>query len=341
MAVWVVRAGRHGERQTFALEHDVVVAGWTEIGDLSRFRSREELEEAFRRAAPDAKPGKIANHTGQLWAFAKRIEVGDLVVLPLKGQDAIAIGRVTGPYKFQPDFPPDARHTRPVEWLVKDMPRGRFDQDILYSFGAFMTVCQIQRNNAEERIRAVLEGRKPSAVVSQISEAETEYEAEAAIQVDFEQQAATQIRTFIGQKFAGHRLAALVNAVLEAQGYKTLVSEPGPDGGVDIQAGRGPLGFDAPRLCVQVKSGDQQQDVKVVRELKGVMSDHGAEQGLFVAWGGFRRTVLAEARRAFFEIRLWDAGDLVAAVLQHYDQFSDDLKADLPLKRLWALVPED
>lgn len=36
-----------------------------------------------------------------------------------------------------------------------DIPRDVFEQDILYSFGAFMTVCKIHKNNAEARIKAL------------------------------------------------------------------------------------------------------------------------------------------------------------------------------------------
>jgi restriction system protein len=75
-----------------------------------------------------------------------------------------------------------------------------------------------------------------------------------------------------------------------------------------------------------------------MRELKCVMSDFGAEQRLFVAWGGFKRSVLSEARKNFFEIRLWDAGKLVEAILNHYSQFTAELKAELPLKQIWTLV---
>ena len=52
------------------------------------------------------------------------------------------------------------RHTRPVQWLQTDIPRTTFEQDLLYSFGAFMTVCKISRNDAESRrVAAVLEGK--------------------------------------------------------------------------------------------------------------------------------------------------------------------------------------
>lgn len=119
------------------------------------------------------------------------------------------------------------------------------------------------------------------------------------------------------------------------------MSPPGPDGGVDIVAGRGPLGFDPPRLCVQVKSSDSPVDVHTLREFQGVIQQFGAQQGLFVAWGGYRQTVRNEARAQFFGIRLWDAAELVREILLHYEDLPKELQADLPLKRIWILVTED
>jgi restriction system protein len=339
MAIWLVRAGGRGERQDLALDKGQVVIGWSRMGDLSQYETKEEMLKGLQKAYPEAKPGQLYNYRGQLWAFAKSIKKGDLAALPLKGQDAIAIGKVTGDYKYRPNNPEDARHTRDVEWIQQDIPRSRFDQDLLYSLGAFMTVCRIQRNKAEERIKAILEGKTPPQV--KVPE-ETEEVTDERIGplLDMADNAKTQVRAWIEQKFTGHRLADLVNAILEAQGYVTDVSKPGPDGGVDIIAGRGSMGFDSPRLLVQVKGGDTQQDVKVLRELQGVMKNFRAEQGLFVAWGGFKRMVIAEARKDFFELRLWDAGDVVENVLRYYESFPEEIKADLPLKRIWVLVQE-
>jgi len=341
MAIWLVRAGSRGERQDWALDKGQAVIGWNEMGDLSQFETRETLLDGLHKAYPEAQLKALYNYRGQLWAFAKRIKVGDLVVLPLKRQDAIAIGKVTGQYKYQPDNPVDAKHTRPIKWIQQDIPRSSFDQDLLYSFGAFMTVCQIKRNNAEERIKALVEGRTlpPSPIPADETSEATDETIEPL--VDLSEYAATQIRSWIAQKFTGHRLADLINAVLEAQGYVTKASNPGPDGGVDIIAGRGPMGFDKPRLLVQVKGGDSQQDVKVLRELRGVMQDFRADQGLFVAWGGFKRSVLAETQKSFFELRLWDASDIVENVLRYYEKFPEELRADLPLKRIWVLVQEE
>jgi len=74
-----------------------------------------------------------------------------------------------------------------------------------------------------------------------------------------------------------------------------------------------------------------------IRELKGVMDDFKADQGLLVSWGGFKQSVINDSRRRFFEIRLWDAGDLVNAILEHYDQLSKDLQAELICLRLRIL----
>ena len=158
---------------------------------------------------------------------------------------------------------------------------------------------------------------------------------------DIEEHARDQIIAFINSKFKGHGLERLVGAILEAQGYKVNIAPEGPDGGVDIIAGRGSLGFEPPRLAAQVKSSNSPVDVSVLRELQGVMSTFGADLGLIVAWGGYKGTVEKEATRQFFKIRLWDANDLVQMLQEYYDNLPDAIQAELPLKRIWALVQDE
>jgi hypothetical protein len=146
MAVWLVRAGKYGEREQTALEKSVLVIGWNEFPDLSAVQSKEALADLYRKLRPDASSGKVSNHVGQLWLFRSRIQPGDLAILPLKTHSAIAIGKVTGPYQYTTDLGDGVRHIRKVEWLRTDLPRTAFGQDILYSLGAFMTVCQIERD---------------------------------------------------------------------------------------------------------------------------------------------------------------------------------------------------
>jgi restriction system protein len=332
MTLWLVRAGRFGEAEQDALDKGLVTIGWNKLPDLSGCKSRDELINLYKKTYPDAKKMTTANEAGQVWAFKEKIKKGDTVALPLKHQSAISIGEVIGDYEYHLDFGDLIHHIRRVKWL-KTIARSEFDQDLLYSLGAFMTVCQIKRNDAEERIMALVRGTKLPKNEEELEESE--------VKIDIEQASRDEISKHIIQKFNGHDLARLVNALLQTQGYTTSQSSPGPDGGVDILAGAGQHGFDEPKICVQVKSGSSPVDAPTLRHLQGTMSNFGASQGLMVSWGGFTNKAIEEARRNFFKIRLWDEGKLLDEVLEHFDRLPDTIKAELPLKRIWTLVREE
>jgi restriction system protein len=65
-----------------------------------------------------------------------------------------------------------------------------------------------------------------------------------------------------------------------------------------------------------------------------------ADLALLVSSSGFHPNVLKEARDEFFSIRLWSLNDIVENIFKYYDKFSDELKAEMPLKRMWILVEE-
>ncbi len=340
MTLWLVRAGSRGENEDYALENDRIVIGWEDLGDLSGVDSRENIDELVREQYSDENSFKLSVWTGQVWKFRSLMQHGDLAVLPLKKRPQIAIGEIAGDYHFDPDAPADAKHHRPVRWLKSDIPRTAFDQDLLYSFGSLLTVSQPRAERSEERVRAMLTSTiKPVRGSRDTSLQMADEIAEEPI--DLDALALDEIRKFIARRFKGHKFADLVAGVLEAQGYHTVTSPPGPDAGVDIVAGRGGMGFDPPRICVQVKSGEAPVDVTVLRELQGVMKSHGADHGLIVAWGGFKDSVRREGRRAYFELRLWDSDEFIEVIKDHYDQLPDSLQVELPLKRVWTLAREE
>lgn len=286
-----MRAGQRGEEEELVLERNVAVIGWKEVGDLSAFKTKEELVTHLEGVYLSKSIHTIRNWANQLWSFDQAIQPGDLVALPLKSKPAVAVGRVESLYKYCPKHPPNGRHTRPVQWLT-EIPRSRVPEDLLLSFGALQTVFRVQRNNAEERVRALIEGKEAGqAQVEEVEEGERE--------LNLEEVALDQIRRFIQERFQGHRLADLVAAVLRAHGYRVRKSPPGPDGGVDILAGSGPLGLESPRIAVQVKSGEQVIDVKDIRELQGTLSRFKADFGLFVSWSGYKKSVLRERHQLF------------------------------------------
>ena len=66
-----------------------------------------------------------------------------------------------------------------------------------------------------------------------------------------------------------------------------------------------------------------------------------AQQGLFVSWAGFKSSVERERPSLFFHVRLWNADDLIAQLFGHYDKLDEDLRAELPFKRIWVLATDN
>ncbi|HSY49783.1 MAG TPA: restriction endonuclease [Thermoanaerobaculia bacterium] len=143
------------------------------------------------------------------------------------------------------------------------------------------------------------------------------------------------------RRFKGHGLERLVGAILRAQGYVTYHSPTGSDRGVDILAGSGQLGFGSPKICVQVKSEQTPVDNPTFSQLLSTMQSTGADQGLLVAWGGFKSSVEREVPRNFFKVRLWDQKTLLDQLFQHYERLDEEIRAELPLKRIWTVVPDE
>ncbi len=216
------------------------------------------------------------------------------------------------------------------------MSKTLLPSDILQSLSSHLTVFRVRRPRAEERIRRLI-GGAPEEVI----EDEDEEVDDLTTSIDVQEYATNTLVQYISEKFRGHELTRLVAGVLEAKGYTVNASLGGPDGGVDILAGSGPMGFDSPRLAVQVKSSNHPAGTRDIRDLKGTFDDFNAELGLFVSWGGFKDSIIREERKDFFQIRFWDADDLVRELLLIYEHLPDELKAEIPLKRVWILVEDE
>ena len=135
---WLVRGGKGGIKETDAIKRGQIFVGWPEVGDLDKFKDQKGILEGLNEAFPSEKPSKNRINSAQLNIFAKLIQKGDIVVMPFKKQGIIAIGTVTGDYKYDPShdsFP----NSRTVRWLKKDVSCN--------SSMAPMTVCGIRKND--------------------------------------------------------------------------------------------------------------------------------------------------------------------------------------------------
>ena len=343
MAIWLVRAGAHGEYEQKFIQDKKVYVTWDELNlDLSKLQQRDELAEEMKRLRPEAKPRTVQSWVSQVWPFVHEMQKGDLVVLPLKTQPALYIGEITGDYRAEAAGPNPFFHSRAVKWVGEAIPRAHFGKDLLYSLGALLTICRIKRHNAEQRIAAMRANGWKAETLSAPVEAETEASADTDDATrDLGELARDEIAKLVSQRFKGHGLTRLVEGILRAQGYTTYRSPEGPDGGADILAGSGPLGFSTPHLCVEVKSEDSPIGREPVDKLLGAMTKFNADQGLFVAWGGFKSNVHKALASQFFRLRLWTQKELFEQLFEQYERLDEDLKAELPLKRVWMVASQD
>lgn len=326
-AIWGIHAGKTGEADSLFLQKDCVALGWSKMGDLSSIKAdREAFKARVAQVYPEKKSAAVANNAGQLFRFLHEMKQGDLVVYPSKSDRQVHLGRVVGDYRYSPNAEAGYPQVRAVRWL-RSVPRTRFSQGALYEIGSAMSLFLV-KNYADE-FRAAVEGEAVAPVVA------AEDESVAAVTEDIEQSTRDFVIKQLAQMLKGHPFAAFVAQLLNCMGYRTRVSEEGPDGGIDIVAHKDALGLEPPIIKVQVKSTESTVGDPTVSALYGKVTS--GEFGLVVTLGGFSPQAQNFAKSKG-NLRLIDGEELVDLIFEHYDKLDSRYKGLLPLKRVY--VPE-
>lgn len=335
MTAWVVRGGRRGEYEELFMAESLVAIDYGVVTSVAEFRNRDLLREQLTsRSAAD-----------QLWRFAHEIHTGDIVVLPRKSPRVVAMGRVSGDYQYLPSL--EAPHIRPVNWTAPEIPHADFDSDFLNSFGGQGTVYRIRAQDAESRLAEIINRHLAGAPIEYADDPSPKPAGtsstvdDESFTFDLEEQINRRIIDRIRQRFFGTRLEYLVGSILRASGYHAIETRQGPDGGIDVVAGQGDMGFGHPRLCVQVKSGRSAVDLADYNRLQGNIGSYGAEHGLLVSLSDFTRAVRNENERSFFQIRLWGPNELVERLLDTYDRLPEDIRSEIPIRSRGILIETD
>jgi restriction system protein len=328
--VWGIHAGKTGDAESLFLKASCIAIGWPDMGDLTKLPpDRDGFKAKMKNAYPASKPGAIPTNAGQLFRFALEAKVGDLVVWPSKFDRNVNIGRIVGPYQFEPKGEPAYPNRHAVKWL-KRLPRTHFSQGALYEIGAAMSFFSVKAYADE--FAAALEGQadKPVAAATDTTVGE--------VVRDIDETTKDFILKQLAQQLKGHPFADFVAHLLNTMGYNTRVSPEGADGGIDIVAHTDELGFVPPIVKVQVKSGDGNVGDPVVSALYGKVGPD--EYGLLVTLGSFTAQAASFARSKS-NLRLIGGDELVELIFKHYDRFDSRYKAHIPLRRVYVPEPID
>lgn len=107
-----------------------------------------------------------------------------------------------------------------MDTVAEAISRSNCSKDILYTFGASMTICLVQRNDAGARINAIRANnwQPESMLPATVLLTATDEECVAEGQADLAELAWDPIACAIETTFKGHGLTLLLEAVPEAQG---------------------------------------------------------------------------------------------------------------------------
>lgn len=335
--LWVVHIGHNDQIALRAHREGFVCVGWSRMGDLSVFKTREQMRAAMERTWPSWSVGKVTSSHGQPFRFAHEMREGEAIVLPVRPLREIAVGRIAGPYKWAADDKEladnDYCNVRRVEWL-RTLPRTAFTLPALHSFGSALSVST--SDDYLDELRAVLRGQtakaKPVAPEDAVAPPEEDEDEEGRYET-----ARQETEDYLLKEWqrSGFEFEKVVAAVLEAVGYHATVTPKTGDHGVDVIAHPDALGLQKPFIRVQAKSGTGSVNEAVVNQLKGCLNP--GEQGIVVGLGKFTSSAEAAAR-AGGNIMLIDGKRFVDLFLDHYDRLDTAWQNRFRLKQVFVPV---
>ncbi|WLT30897.1 restriction endonuclease [Geothrix sp. PMB-07] len=326
--LWGIHGGRDGSADPLFREKSLLALGWTALGDLSQLEAdRGAFRAALVEAYPETLAGAVPVEAGVLFRFVHEMAIGDLVAYPSREDRCIHLFEVKGPYQYDATAGAEFPHRRPAK-LVKSLPRGNFSQPALNEIGAAITLFKIKTNAAEFLTKLADQSLDISKPIAADLEPET-----SSSGPDFSESTQDFVIGRLGLHLKGHPFAHFVGHLLNLLGYRTQISPPGRDGGIDILVHNDPLGMQGAVMKVQVKSSEAQVGEKDLRDLTGLL--HEDERGLFVTLGTYNLDARKVARGPK-GIRLIDGPELVNLICEHYDQIDHRYRSLLPLRRIWV-----
>ena len=315
-------AAHHGEAP---IKEGYVAIGWPELGDPSKLAAdRDAFKARYSAQNPAAPAGAVRVAAGQVFRFVHEMHIGDVLIFPSKYDRMINIGLIAGAPEYKPDLSEDYPNRRSVKWM-EHFSRSHFSQNALYEIGSALTLFRVA-THAEEFM---------SALQGQTTFADTDDVAVTAVSIA--EQFEENTEDFVLKRLKGAQTAYefehFVAHLLKCMGYFARVTQASGDGGIDVIAHRDELGFEEPIIKVQCKQTFGTMGQPDVQKLFGAIERE--EKGLFVTLGSF-----SPQARTFEQsksnLRLIDGRGLVELIYGHYDKFSPQYQALIPLKRTFS-----
>lgn len=317
------------------LSSGIVAFNDTRIGKLSPTVTKEELLALYAKHYPEEKEGSRASWASQVLRLISEMAIGDDVATWDASRRFYVIGKITSEYEWVPRVGKSA-HARRVTWS-HETPRDALSAATRNTLGSVLTVFKLNADAEKDLLsHAVPLGAEPTVVAPKPKEAAKN----AEVLLEISEETFEKADSFIEDQIDGltwEQMQELVAGILRAMGYRTTVSPPGPDRGVDVFASRDGLGLEEPRIFVEVKHRTATMGAKEIRAFVG--GRRKGDKCLYVSTGGFSKDALFEADRADVAVTLITLPKLRQLVVDFYEKLDPETRALVPLRRLyWPVV---
>jgi restriction system protein len=303
-----------------ALRRGVLALGWPKLGDLRAYADADAIKSKLCEYSLHHNESMLDTWASALKTLTHDIEVGDAVVVYDHKSRQYWLGHVTGSYSYDPVECEEWPNLRQVAWYAQ-IPRAHLSANARSALAAVQS-CQLS-SEVWHQLDSLSRGD------FQPEEQETEG------LFNIRQVMETQARELIADRIdrlSEDQVIQLVSGLVKAMGFVTK-SLPLKSGGIAMEASRDGLGLHPPHIKAQVYHRRGIISGQQLRALSNVLK--ADDKGIFVSTCGFSQEAIYEAERAGQLVALMDMDQLVDLLLVHYESLDLELKALIPLTRIY------
>lgn len=114
---WIYSPDRNASKWDEYYEKGIMGIGWGDIGDLSKYDSKEEMKQAMKEKFDPSKSYKM--DALATWQFANVLKPGDIIFVKKGMYKIVGRGIVESGYEYIPNEENDFAHIRKVKWTDK------------------------------------------------------------------------------------------------------------------------------------------------------------------------------------------------------------------------------
>jgi 5-methylcytosine-specific restriction endonuclease McrBC GTP-binding regulatory subunit McrB len=113
---WLYAPGENANKWEEFYEKGIIAIGWDDLGDLTQYKSRNEVKNAL--VAAYGGEGDKKNDVSANDDFINRINIGDIIIVKRGRSQLLGYGQVTSDYYYE-ENDGDFKNRRKVDWKLK------------------------------------------------------------------------------------------------------------------------------------------------------------------------------------------------------------------------------